>query len=384
LPDHGWPPGFASSDADRDAVLVLAHLQTITPRELLALAREEGAAARCLAALRRGAGTIGDRGIADSVDVGAVRASLREAGARFVCWGDPDYPAPLRDLADPPGWLFVRGGSPAPLAVAVVGARNASPYGSDAATLVGAGLAAAGVAVVSGAARGIDSAAHRGALEVGGPTVAVLGSGIDVPYPTSSRGLIRRIAAEGVVVSEYPPGMKAERRRFPARNRIVAGLARAVVVVEGAEGSGSLITADFAVQIGRTVFAVPGPIDNPLSAVPHGLIRDGASIVTEPEDVLRDIGVLPVVGDRAEPEDLDPDERALFRSLSGAPATVDSLARAAGIASARALVVLSGLELRGLAAASGGRYRRAAQKRKEAQTSDDPRNAASAASAVTG
>ncbi|MGH2684648.1 MAG: DNA-processing protein DprA, partial [Actinomycetota bacterium] len=217
------------------------------------------------------------------------------------------------------------------------------------------------LAVISGAARGIDASAHSGALDADGLTIAVLGSGIDVLYPRSSTALLERILGEGAIVSEYPPGMNAERRRFPARNRIVAALARVVVVVEGTDRSGALITVDFADQLQRPVLAVPGPIDNPLSSAPHGLIRDGARIVTEPDDVLRELQLLPEAGADAdaEPPGLGEAERAVFRCLSGSPATLEAVARAAGQPAGATLAILSGLELRGLVAAQGGRYRRA-------------------------
>ena len=393
MPDgrDGWPSRFASTPADRVALLRMSHAQTLLPRDIRDLAARERSASGCLRAVRAGAGSATDRAIVDAVDVEAVHRALEGAGARFVVPGDREYHPRLLELPDPPAWLFVRGRRhlhEVGPAVAVVGARNATPYGRDVASLIAARLAAAGVAVISGAARGIDAAAHLAALEAGGPTIAVLGSGIDVPYPASSRGLLERIAGAGTLVSEYPPGMPAAPRRFPARNRILAALAQAVVVVEGADASGSLITADFAQQLGRSVLAVPGPIDNPLSLAPHGLIRDGARIILEPEDVLREIGLLPEGGSTAAPVDLSPEERAVLRTLSGSPATLESVARAARLPAPRVMVALSGLELRGLAASSGGRYRRASepssQKRRDAQTSGTPRSAVSAASADTG
>ncbi|HJV05661.1 MAG TPA: DNA-processing protein DprA, partial [Actinomycetota bacterium] len=296
-----WPAGFAASQEDRDAILVLSHLESLTPRDLRRVAREEGTAVRCLAAIRSGAvGTEGDRDTVRRVDISSVRAALGSARARVACPGDPEYPPAVLDLVDPPACLFLRG-RPLPTgpAIAVVGARLCSPYGLEMTSAIASGVAAAGVVAVSGAALGIDAAAHRGALRVDGHTVAVLGSGVDVPHPRSNRRLIEDIARVGTVVSEYPPGTPPAPRRFPARNRIIAALSRAVVVVEGAAGSGSLLTADFAVDLHRDVMAVPGPVTSPLSEAPHALIRDGAALVRSPEDVLAPLGLEAGAGNRA-------------------------------------------------------------------------------------
>jgi DNA processing protein len=231
---------------------------------------------------------------------------------------------------------------------------------------IGHGLAAAGACVVSGAARGIDSCAHRGALAAGGRTVAVLGSGIDVAYPRQNAALLDRITDAGAVVSEYPPGTRAEPFRFPARNRIVAGLSRAVVVVEGATGSGSMITADHALDIGRDVFAVPGPVSSELSQVPLSLIRQGATMVRGADDLLEDLGMAaPLAGDTpaalteavAAIPALTEDERAVLVQLV-APATAELLADRTGLELPRVLAALTVLEVRRLVRSSGGRYER--------------------------
>lgn len=216
-----WPPGFAQGRENRAALLVLASLAGLLPRHLAETARREGSATACLRAVRAGRlGSEADREMADAIDPAEVAASVARCGARIVAPGDGEYPSCLAHLADPPVTLFVRGRSLAELEprVAVVGARNCSPLARDVATELGTGLAAAGVTVVSGGARGIDGASHRGALVGGGPTLAVLGSGVDVPYPAQHGGLIERIAASGAVVSEYPPGAAALPFRFPARN----------------------------------------------------------------------------------------------------------------------------------------------------------------------
>jgi DNA processing protein len=365
-PPGAWPEGFVSGPPDREALLVLSHLVSMTPRSMHRLAASAGTARACLDAVRRGqAGTAADRIAAGSIGAAAVRKRLEAVQGRFVVPGDPEYPPPLLDLPDPPGWLYVRGRRliPWPTAVAVVGARTCTAYGREVAAAVAGGLADAGVLVVSGAARGIDAAAHEGALRAGA-TAAILGSGIDVAYPRANRHLLDRIAETGAVLSEYPPGSPAVPRRFPARNRIVAALSRAVIVVEGAEGSGSLITAEFAQDLGREVMAVPGPVTGPLSRAPNGLIRDGGHLVTCAEDALDVLGLAagpPKAVDTGEadaPEGLSADQRRVLDRLPGSPVTVEAVATDAGIDPARALRALSALELRGVVRSEGGRYRR--------------------------
>jgi DNA processing protein len=204
---------------------------------------------------------------------------------------EPAYPARLAQIEDPPARLYLRGGGADELltrpSVAIVGARSCSSYGRAVARWFARDLAAAGVVVVSGMARGIDSEAHRGALEADGITVAVLGCGIDRDYPAAHADLARRICERGLVVSEYEPGIEPAPWRFPARDRIIAGLCEAVVVVEARERSGALITADFALQEGRTLMAVPGEITSILSEGTNALIKRGdAKVVTSAEDVL--------------------------------------------------------------------------------------------------
>lgn len=357
----GWPAGFAGTDADRDALLVLSHLESTTPREMHALAWQRGSASRCLRAVRS-AGSEGDGAIAGAVSPAQVKERLARCGARVVVPGDAEYPGCLLELTDPPACLFVRGhrldgSSPA---VAVVGARACSPYGAEAARLMGEGLASSGVVVVSGAALGIDGEAHRGALAAGGPTVAVLGSGIDMPHPRRHQRLIEEVAASGTVVSEYPPGKTAQPRRFPARNRLIAALSRAVVVVEGAAGSGSLITVEFASQLGRDVLAVPGPVTSPLSQAPHALIHDGAGLVRGPEDVLAalrlDLGGLP--GTVPASLRLTRAEERVYGVLAGGAVAADAVVAGSRLGTPGALTALASLEMRGLVREVGGRYER--------------------------
>lgn len=361
---QGWPPEFVRTSKDRDALLVLAHLERNTPRKLHALAWREGSASACLAAVLKGALAKGDRAIAAKVDPRHVAARLRELRARAITPADAEYPARLLDLKDPPACLFARGKPLSELghAVAVVGARSCSPYGRDAAIRIAAQLAEVAVTVVSGAALGIDGAAHLGALKGGGHTVAVLGSGHDRPHPRTNATLIERVAREGTVVSEYPPGTEALPRRFPQRNRIIAALSQGVIVVEGAAGSGSLQTVEYGGEdLGRQVMAVPGPIDSPLSEAPHGLIREGAALVTDADDVLQALGLFDLITAPAPaPPGVDgTDEQRVLGILSGRPSSLEDVSSASGLGMSRALVALSGLELRGLAEAQGGRYRRA-------------------------
>ena len=219
-----------------------------------------------------------------------------QLGVTILCPDDAEYPTLLRTIPDPPLVLYVRGTfEPRDLnGLAIVGSRKCSYYGREQAERFGALLAAAGFCVISGGARGIDSAAHRGALShPQGRTIAVLGSGVDVPYPAENASLFDLIATRGAVVSEYPLGTPPAKENFPRRNRVVSGMSRGVLVVEADERSGALITARQAGEDhGRVVFALPGRVDNPMSAGPHRLIRDGAVLVTKLEDIFEGLGAL--------------------------------------------------------------------------------------------
>jgi DNA processing protein len=236
-----------------------------------------------------------------------------------------------------------------------VGARTCSSYGAQVARELARELGASGVVVVSGLARGVDGEAHRGALAGRGLTVAVLGCGIDRDYPRAHTELARRIVDSGAIVSEYPPGIEPAPWRFPARNRIVAGLARATVVVEARERSGALITADFALELGREVFAVPGEITSALSAGTNDLIRQGATPLLSVDDVLEGLGL-----ERSPPrvaDTLSTDAQRLLEPLSETARTLDELGRLTGLESAALAAALTELELVGLAASADGVYR---------------------------
>ena len=356
---QGWPSGFFSGARNRGALLVLSSLRGLKPRQLLSLAHQEGTAESCLLAIRNGkAGSAADQVFARDLSSDGAQASLDAAGARLVAACDPEYPPGLHHLDDPPAQLFIRGARLEPddgrTRVSVVGARNCTPLGRDVAREIGRGLGQAGAVVVSGAARGIDSASHEGALAARGKTWAVLGSGIDVAYPHSSASLIRRIADVGSVISEYPPGIPAEPFRFPARNRIIAGIASAVVIVEGAEHSGSLITAEHALELGRDVFAVPGAVNNPLARAPLQSIHDGAKMIRGSADLLGDLGL---ADDRAAAirAQMSLAEVAVTDLLKG-PTLPEVVARELGCDLPSLMPVLLSLEMKGLVRNQGGRF----------------------------
>ncbi len=307
----------------------------------------------------------------------AAREIERAASSRtkIVPFGAADFPAALARLPDPPPCLWVRGElSPEDeRAVAVVGARRATPYGRSVARRLGREIAEAGVAVVSGLARGVDVEAHLGALDAGGATWAVLGSGLDAVYPREHEGVARRAAETGgAVVSEFPLRAGPRPYHFPRRNRVIAGLSAAVVVVEAREGSGSLITAEFAMEQGKEVGAVPGPALAPESAGTHALLRDGVALVERAIDVFRAVespwareaerrleARLKPVGP-GDLEGLSPEDRAVLAALGRAPADSDAVAAATGLPAAAVRAALARLEIQSLARArEGGLFERA-------------------------
>lgn len=277
-----------------------------------------------------------------------------------VQWEDPSYPGLLRTIADPPRILYLRGTlrDEDRTAVAVVGARRASAYGIAVAEWLGQELARCAVTVVSGLARGIDAAAHRGALRGGGRTIAVLGCGVDIAYPPEHARLMAQIIEAGAVLAEYPPGTPPLKHHFPARNRIISGLSLGVVVVEGREDSGALITADCALEQGREVFAVPGGIFEQTSALPHRLLQQGAKLVTGVEDILEELRLPkrppPAAASAIALEGI---EAAVYAQLTMDPQHVDALVLRCGAPVAEVSRALVGLELRGLVRAlAGQRY----------------------------
>jgi DNA processing protein len=287
----------------------------------------------------------------------AVETELKKiarAGVRLVTRADQEYPVNLTHLHDPPPFLYVRG-SFVPedrIAIAIVGSRSASPYGKGVARDLARGLAEKGVAIVSGLARGIDAEAHRAALAAGGRTVAVLGSGLDIIYPSEHKSLAAEIPAHGAVVSEFSLGSKPDAVHFPYRNRVISGLTLGTVVVEAAENSGSLITARCALEQNREVFAVPGPITTSRSRGSHRLIKDGAKLVEGIDDILHEIAPAlapPHPTPPAAPAvSLEPHEALLVRLFDGEPLHVDTLIARSGLSAARVLEVLLGMELKGV------------------------------------
>ncbi|HEV3479496.1 MAG TPA: DNA-processing protein DprA [Gaiellaceae bacterium] len=274
---------------------------------------------------------------------------------------DKLFPERLRAIFDPPHAVYLRGAGELELlgrrAVGIVGARSCSPYGAHVARMLGRELAAAGLVVVSGLARGIDGEAHRGVLEAQGVTVAVLGCGIDRDYPASNAQLSRRIEERGLVVSEYEPGVEPAPWRFPARNRIIAGLCEAVVVVEARERSGALITADFALDEGREVFAVPGEITSSLSAGTNALLKLGATPLTSADDVLDAFGIDPPAPPGE--AEVSPAAAQVLELVREAPAAADELTARAELDAGALSVALTELELAGLVATADGVYRAA-------------------------
>jgi DNA processing protein len=274
------------------------------------------------------------------------------AGVQVLTWDDPAYPARLRPLDGSPPVLYVRGqlGELDDWAVAIVGTRRASTYGREVAHLLATELARAGVTVISGLAMGIDTVAHRAALDAGGRTVAVLGSGVDQIYPPQNRGLAQAITEQGALISDYALGVRPEANNFPPRNRIISGLSRGVIIVEASERSGALITAQFAAEQGREVFAVPGSILHPGSVGCNQLIRQGAIPLLSVDDVLEHLHLSRVTDHAAARAAMpaDPAEASVLACLATQPCHVDDLVRDTALASAQVTSLLTLLELKGV------------------------------------
>ena len=327
-----------------------------------------------------------------------ILGACSRLGLRLLTMQDADYPLRLRSIFEPPVLVYVKGNLPVideEVTLAMVGTRKATPYGVEAAEKIAYGLCKQGAIVISGAAAGIDSASHRGALRAGGKTVAVLGCGVDVVYPAGNEWLYRDIAASGALVSEYPPGSAAEAWHFPARNRIISGLSLGTIVVEAPEKSGALITAGTALEQGRDVFAVPGPIDAPMSRGCNRLVADGAAaLITDSWDVLREYEAMyphKILGERVElprtlgyqareeqshakkeeaaetpalprldlaknDAGLTDDQMTILRALKGGAMQVDDIIEQTDLPTRRVLSALTMLELEGFVEQGGGKH----------------------------
>jgi DNA processing protein len=294
----------------------------------------------------------------DVMNLEAEVERLERASIHVTTWDDPEYPQNLREVYNPPPVLYVRGRIQKrdEWSVAVVGTRRASIYGKEAARMVATGLAQAGVTVVSGMARGIDTTAHRVCLDAGGRTIAVLGSGVDVIYPPENAHLAAEIVERGALVSEYALGTRPEASNFPPRNRIISGLTLGTVVVEAGLGSGALITADFAAEQGREVFSIPGNIFARGSRGANQLIQQGAKMVCSVPDVLEELN-LTMVSEQAQVRAVIPEnetEALLLGHLSSEPVHVDALGRAAQLPIAQVSSTLALMELKGMVRQVGG------------------------------
>lgn len=378
------PPCASPSDAHALLHLVAAGGATAPRRQLLERHASPAAALDAGPRAWRQAGLDQaqcDRLLAPHNHDRRTRRWLDAPGHRVIGWQDPDYPALLRQIASPPLALFVDGDADLLWhpAVAVVGSRMPTAGGRDHARDFSRALVASGMAVCSGLAAGIDAVAHAATLDAGGTTIAVLGSGIDMPYPRTHAALHARIAASGVVVSEHPPGTAARREHFPSRNRIIAGLALGTLVVEAAERSGALITARMAAEAGREVFAIPGSIHNPMARGCHRLIRDGAGLVECADEVVSVLAPLattlgdalrgrlgaptPVSGNDVPTvlsgaASADPDYQRLWSALGHDPSPMDRLVERTGLTAAALSAMLLLMELEGRVACEHGRYSR--------------------------
>jgi DNA processing protein len=357
-----------SEMTERQAFLVLNALPNIGPITLNRLLGELGGDPRTVltAGAQRlqqvqGVGPVISATVAawrEHFDLEREEQRMAQARTSFVITADPAYPRLLREIHDPPIGLYRKGtydlGQPC---IAIVGSRRTTLYGQSVAKKLGADLARAGFCVVSGLARGIDTAAHEGALSVGGRTAAVLGTGVDIIYPPENLALYRQIEEKGAILSEFPFGRRADRQSFAMRNRIVAGMCEGVIVVETDVSGGSMITARFAGEQGRLIFAVPGRIDQPTSAGCHQLIRDGATLLTSVDDVLNELNYLdglrpaPIVagaGLSAETSaSLSDDENAVLTCFAGgALLSIDRLAALTGLSVAALSSTLMMLELK--------------------------------------
>ena len=296
--------------------------------------------------------------VRSSIDLDAELEKLDELGVSVLTWDSPGYPKQLHNIADPPAILYVRGNLQPEdeWALAVVGTRRATAYGKECTDMLVRGLAESGITVISGLAYGIDTEAHRTALKAGGRTIAVLGCGVDIIYPTENRKLGQAIIESGALISEYPLGTNPESGNFPRRNRIISGLSLGVLMVEGTIQSGARITTDYALEQGREVFAVPGSILRKSGSGPNFLIQNGAKLVTQVNDILEELN-LTMISQHAEARAIIPDnevEATLLEQLSLEPTHIDELGEVTGLSASNIASTLTMMELKGMVRQVGG------------------------------
>ncbi|MBI2824581.1 MAG: DNA-protecting protein DprA [Planctomycetia bacterium] len=365
--DSAGSAGAPTDEDDLHSALRLAMVPGIGPRLTVALLDRFGTAADVLAAppseLRgvQGIGRKLSQAIAEAreqVDADSEIELCRGAGIAILTPRTTGYPRLLREIPDPPGVLFARGAVETrdSLAMAIVGSRHATPYGLATAERLAGSLARAGLTIVSGLARGIDAAAHRGALAAGGRTIAVLGSGLLNIYPPEHKDLAEEVVAHGAMLSEAPPRSQPLSGAFPQRNRLISGLSLGVIVVEASNHSGALITARHATEQGRDVFAVPGRVDSRMSHGCHRLIRDGAKLVESAEDVLEELGPLVEATSDADGQSvhhpaellLNDLERQVLAAIGIDPTTIDQVVSTSALPTPQVLSTVSVLEMRHL------------------------------------
>ncbi len=288
-------------------------------------------------------------------DAPQIEERLHRMGAAIIPFEDPRYPVLLKQIDDPPGALFVRGDllEQDQYSIAIVGSRRPRPYGMQMAGKVAGDLVRAGFVIVSGGARGIDASAHEAALSAGGRTISVLGCGIDLCYPPEHKDLFARIAEQGAVVSEFPLGAAPEAWRFPRRNRIISGLSKGVIVCDAAEDSGALITATCAAEQNRDVFAVPGNVDSGNNRGAHRLLKEGAKLVENAEDVLSEYGLESVASREGAvvaipPIEISPEERRILEMLNLDPLPLDTIIDRANMSASDVSGLLTFLEMKRL------------------------------------
>ncbi len=353
----------------REALVALNLLPDIGPVRVRNLLSRFGSAQAVLAATQADLSQVDKVGFKaanniirwrELIDLDGELRRIDQFGANIVTTDDSEYPALLRQIYDPPLVLYVRGTlrPEDAYAIAMVGTRQSTLYGRQITERLARQLAASGVTVVSGGARGIDSASHEGALQSGGRTIAVLGTGLDIVYPAENVKLYQRIAEQGAVITQFPFGRKGDKQSFPIRNRIVAGMTQGTVVVEANRASGALITANFAAEYGRTVYAVPGRVDSPRSAGCHDLIKDGARLCESAEDVLAEFAHLQAI-EPEEPEipmpTLSHPEQQVFHVLTHEEMQQDEIICRSELPAAQVSVILLQLEMKKLVQQHPGR-----------------------------